>query len=323
MARISNAALLPAYLVVGSDELKVEKTVCRLKSRLDEGLATFNLDELKASADLLPGTLTASLNTIPVGTGFRLVVVHDAEKLPKPTSEAIISYLKDPNEGCVLLLVAKTLAKTTRLYKAVKACGDKSVIDCFPPKKRWELPGQVCKLARAHGLQMDEAAATELISRVGESTVMLDAQLKSLAALFGDGACIGVPEVEKNVARIADVKPWDLLDAVSARDAQKALRLYRMMRKPSQIALVTFLSGRIRELICAKSLDARGEGGMLPGELKKQQWQVKNYVGWARRFAPGELESALSSLARCEADLKSGADAETTFVMLMLELCGV
>ena len=49
-----------------------------------------------------------------------------------------------------MLVVATSLAKNTRLYKAIKKLGDKAIIDCAP-KKTWEMPPQVVKMAAAHG----------------------------------------------------------------------------------------------------------------------------------------------------------------------------
>lgn len=53
-ASMAKAALLPAYLIVGSDELKSRQAVTRLKGRLEPGLAAFNLDEHVAGPDLVP-----------------------------------------------------------------------------------------------------------------------------------------------------------------------------------------------------------------------------------------------------------------------------
>ena len=77
------AKLLPAYLVVGADELKRRAAVTRLKARLDEGFSAFNLDERVASGDIDAQDLLSSLNTLPFGDSFRLVLVERAEKLPK------------------------------------------------------------------------------------------------------------------------------------------------------------------------------------------------------------------------------------------------
>lgn len=158
--------LLCAYLAVGPDELKRKEAVARLKARADGPFEAFNVEEIEASPDLEPVQVTSSLNTLPMGSDLRVVVVYGADKLPKPVSEAIVKYLADPNPSCTLCLTAATLAKTTRLYKAVAKVGPKAVIDCSAKKGR-DLVPYIQKLARAHGLSISPDAASELAARVG------------------------------------------------------------------------------------------------------------------------------------------------------------
>lgn len=151
---------------------------------------------------------------------------------------------------------------------------------------------------------------------------MLDQQVGTLTELCRAAGVITRADVERYVTRIAEVKPWDFLDAVCARDARRALELYNLMQSPSEIALVSMLVGRLRELICAQSLSRRGQGAALASELGKQAWQVKNHQRWASRFAAGELGEALASCASCDRALKTGADARTEFTTLILGICG-
>ena len=111
--------LLPAYLIVGSDELRRRQVLTRLKSHVASGFEDFNLDELTVTADTDPADVVASLDTLPMGPAPRIVVINPADKLPKPVSEALVTYLGNPNPSCTLALVAESLAKSTRLYKAV------------------------------------------------------------------------------------------------------------------------------------------------------------------------------------------------------------
>lgn len=311
------ADLLRAYLVVGTDELKRDRTVARLKAHLDPGLADFNLDELTANADLQGLEIVVSAQTMPFGPGFRLVIVHDADKLPKAASEALVKYLDDPNPASVLCLVADSLSKATRLYKAVAKQGSTAIVDCAP-KKRWELPKHVQGMARKYRLSISLPAATELVNRVGESTVMLDNQLATLAELLGDRTQVEVEDVRDHVARTAEVRPWEFLDALCERDVRQAMQLYRLMADPSLIALLSMANERVRELVCARSLDARGAAGDLPSALGKQQWQVKNHARWARRFSDGELEGILEAGIACERALKGSEDDETAFVRYIM-----
>ena len=313
------ADLLPAYLIVGADELKRDAAVRRLRSRVPADMADFNLDELDGASLEEPGQLISSAQTMPFCADFRLVIVNGAGELAKPVSEAVVSYLADPNPQCVLCLVAEKLAKNTRLYKAVAKVGPHSVIDCAP-LKRWELPPYVVKLAQKRGLSMDNAAAQELVERVGESTVALDNQIATLAQLVGDADRITLADVEANVAQIAEVSPWAFADAVCARNAPRAMEMLNLMKAPSLVFLHSVLVGRLRELICAKSLDARGAASGLARELGRQSWQVKNHVRWSRAFGEEELVKLLGQAAVCERALKGSQDSEAAFARFVLAM---
>lgn len=313
------ADLLPAYLIVGADELKRDAAVRRLRSHVPADMADFNLDELDGASLEEPGQLISSAQTMPFCADFRLVIVNGAGQLAKPVSEAVVSYLADPNPQCILCLAAEKLAKNTRLYKAVAKVGPHSVIDCAP-LKRWELPPYVVKLAQKRGLSMDNAAAQELVERVGESTVALDNQIATLAQLVGDAGRITLADVEANVAQIAEVSPWAFADAVCERNAPRAMEMLNFMKAPSLVFLHSVLVGRLRELICAKSLDARGAASGLARELGRQSWQVKNHVRWSRAFGEEELVELLGQAAVCERALKGSQDSEAAFARFVLAM---
>lgn len=312
--------LLRAYLVIGEDERERKHRLEQLKALLEQGLETFNLDEFQGQAELDIPTLIASLNTIPLGQGVRLVIVHDADKLSIVCAEAIAEYLKNPNPLSTLCLDCSTLAKRSLLYKAVQAYGAKAIIECAP-KKRTELESVVKTIAQNKGLSLDTAAAKELIARAGESTLMLERQLASLKDLLAPQTQITRADIQNNIAQTAEVKPWDLLDAVCARDAARALEVYQSMQNPIHILLLSLIVTRLRELVCARSLSQRGEAGLIADALGKKDWQIRNYRRWALGFAEGELERALSLCVDCERDLKTGANPDTAFIRLVIEMC--
>lgn len=317
---MAGTSLLPAYLVVGSDELKRSHAVARMKKRLEaSGLADFNLDERDMSKEQTPEDVLSSLNTFPMGADFRLVILRPCDRLPKSMSEMLVDYLKNPSSTTVLLLVAEKLAKNTRLYKAVAKIDKKAIVECAP-KKRWELPQQVRSMATAHGKAITQGGAEELVSRVGESTRMLDNELKKLASMV-EGGEITQADVERFVVRTAEPRPWDFLDAVSARNLPKALSLLRMMPQRQEIMLYSLLTTRIRELIYAKALDARGEGSTLARALGLQSWQVKNHLRWARGFKMSELLGALESAVDVELALKGSQTSDVALIRWVTQIC--
>lgn len=317
---MAEASLLPVYLAVGADEVKRDAAISRLKTRLEaSGMADFNLDERELDrGEHEPDDILSSLNTFPMGSDFRLVILRGCDKLAKPLSEMLVAYCANPAPTTVCLITATSLAKSTRLYKAIANVGPKAVIDCST-KKRWEVPRQVQGMMRRYGKTMTEDAAQELVARVGENTRMLDNELKKLAAMVGSER-IERKDVERLVVRTAEVKPWDFLDALSARDSARAFELLRLLPPHSEMRTYSLVCTRLRELICAKALDARGQGRELAATLGVQSWQVKNHLMWARRFRMEELVDALREAISVEEALKGSKDSETALTLWIARL---
>lgn len=320
-------ALLAAYIAVGTDALKVERIFERMDKRLLEAGGDLDFDREVFAADKLDDAalLRSSLDLVPFASEMRLVVVRDVDKAPKPVSEAIISYLEHPNPTTVLLMNASKLAKTTRLYKAVAKLGPAAIMDCAPKKAR-ELPSQVMEMARGYGMRLDPDAAQAVVSLLGESTMLIDSELRKLSGMFA-GQGVSRQLVEANVSRVAPFKPWDFTDRVARRDAAGAMLIFSQMPAKDTYALFLQTVSTLRELLCAKVLDESRRTGELAeqvGELRGrpvQAWQVKDLVPNARRYSLRELRGAIRSAVQCDAELKSQPDKDLVFTRWVLSFC--
>lgn len=312
-------ALLPVYLIVGEDALKRDTVMKRLRARLAAlGDLSFNSDEF--NGETAQGTdIVAACNTVPFASPVRLVEVRSADKLKKADAEALVTYLSSPSDTTVLALVAEKLAKNTRLYKAVAALGKTAVIDCAP-LKRYELPKTVRSLAVGHGVTLTEGAANKLVDLVGENTVHLDNELKKIALAHRGTDAVNEHEIMGLVSRTAEVKPWEFVDAFAARDVRKCLLYLGRMESVSPHALLAMCTSRLRELVCARSLAARGNARGVAAALKMPDWRVKNHANWARGFTAEELRAALISARDTERAMKSGANPDAAFLDWVLQV---
>ena len=313
------APLLPVYLIVGEDALKRDTVMKRLRARLAAlGDLSFNADEFNGET-ALGGDIVAACNTVPFASPVRLVEVRAADKLKKADAEALVSYLSSPSGSTVLALVAEKLAKNTRLYKAVAAHGKTAVIDCAPLKRN-ELPKTVRAMAVGHGVTLTEGAARALVDLVGENTVHLDSELKKIALAHRGTDAVNEHEIMGLVARTAEVKPWEFVDAFAARDVRKCLLLLGRMESVSPHALLAMCTTRLRELVCARALADRGNPRGVAAALKIPDWRCKNHAAWARGFTAAELRRAIVSARDTERAMKSGADAQAAFLDWVLSV---
>ena len=244
---------------------------------------------------------------------MRLVEVRAVDKLKKADAEQLVSYLGSPNGSTVLALVAEKLAKNTRLYKAVAACGKTAVIDCAP-LKRYELPRTVRSMAVTHGVTLTDGRSRQARRprRRGHGASRQRAQKIALAHRGTDA--VNEHEIVDMVSRTAEVKPWEFVDAFAARDVRKCLLYLGRMDSVSPHALLAMCTTRLRELVCARSMADRGNPRGVAAALKAPDWRVKNHVNWARGFTAAELRRAIISSRDTERAMKSGADPRSAFL---------
>ena len=215
--------------------------------------------------------------------------------------------------------IGEKLAKNSRLYKAVADVGKTAVIECAP-LKRYELVKALRSMAVGHGFTLTEGAADALVMLVGEDTIRLDTELKKLALAHVGSDPVTEREVKALVARTNEVKPWEFVDAFSARDLKRCLALLPLVESTSAYALIAMCTNRLRELICAKSLASRGEAAQLASVLKAPPWRVKNHVTNSRKFSDDELRRAIVSARDCERAMKSGANPDNAFKDWLIEV---
>lgn len=313
MEQKSQQPLLPVYLVTGTDELKRQTVIARLHKRIEQvGDLSFNFDQF--NGEVAEGSaIVGACNTLPFASDVRLVQVSAVDKLKKADQNEIIDYLSSPSTTTVLCLITSGLAKNTRLYKAVASVSPQAIIDCTPPKLK-DLPSQVRAMATSHGAVITSSAASLLVDLVGDNTVALDSELKKLALAHRGSDPINDNEVASMVSRTSETKPWEFVDAFSARNLTKCLQIRPRMASTTPYALLAMCVTRIRELIAAKSFEARGQASRLADYLHVPDWRVKNHYFWARGFSDAELESALLTARVAEKAMKSGTDPEEAFL---------
>ena len=93
---MSEIGLLPAYLIVGTDGVKRDHAVSRMKARLEKtGMVEFNIDERDMTKDPDIESIIGSLNTFPMGSEFAWNP-DGCSKLAKAARSRSLSILAEP-----------------------------------------------------------------------------------------------------------------------------------------------------------------------------------------------------------------------------------
>lgn len=312
----------PVYLIFGEQELLLEQALDALKHEigqladLDFNSETFDADS--ADADDIVG----ACNTLPFASERRLVIVKNVDRMDKDGLDRLIAYVSDPADTTILALVAKKIAKNTKLYKAVDKLGGLLSREA-PGKNEWPQATQRMFAKRGRTLPLD--AAELLASLTGKNLRALAADMDKVIAYAGDRTELTRLDVEAVVVRTAEMKVFDVSNALATRDCATTLRqLDRWIASGESVFGVWALCLRtVRELAAARALLDRGEGSAaaVGAALGKPEWMVRDLVRQAKAFRPGELVDILRAAAETEAQMKTSRDSRLAFELWIVKVC--
>lgn len=307
----------PVYYLHGEEDvLKDEAVRALLERAVDPPARDFNVDQ-RAAADLDPEAFNALVNTPPILTATRVVVLRGMDQLRKTAKvrQELLHYLDSPNPTTVLVLVHGTAeppdAELVRRATAVE-------VAALPPERveRW-----MTHRAKQLGFTLAPEAGELLLAIVGNDLSGLARELEKLAPL-----CAGRPASRDEVAALVGVRRGetlqDFVDAALERRAADAARLVEPVLEQAGMSGVRMLSALGTALVgtalarAEVDRDARRrdrlEGALLshlraarPYGLGSWEQTALRWARWAGLWTAGELRGALRLALDADHALKS------------------
>lgn len=255
-------------------------------------------------------------NSMPLGYDFKVVVVENCYFLGKEKTktkieseqdyDALLSYLKDPNPDCDLIL---TLASTeinlkSDIYKALSAEPHKIIEIKEPTPKEWD---SVVKVAceRAN-VKIDYEALKELANRTVCDYGLLSNNLNKLC-LYTDH--ITLEDVLLNVARPLEDNSFQLFNYLMNGQNMKALGLYRDLKVSNinPVTLLSLLAGQFRLLDEVLYLMREGYStDDAAKELGIKPIRVSIMAKYKYDISQEEIKNTLEALFILDKNIKSG-----------------
>lgn len=307
----------PVYLLQGDDDVEKSALAMEFAALVDEGLAAFNVERVHAggwtTGDALSNgvsSLVAAVRTLPMMSPRRVVIVSQAEAMLQPKRESgaadqalddFLALLERPEPMTTLVLVAASLDKRTKTYKALSKHATQ--VDCGSP--------------------VDVSSAARWVkARIDAMHVEIDPAGARLMATLA-----GFPEQPDSKGRTGDVK--------RLRGEVDRLLLYALGQKKITIDDVREVAGPAAlqsEWAMANAVE-QGKAAEALHQLAlmfdsgADAMQILGQLGWLVRTkfpqaAPESLSDAVESLFRTDRDLKrSGGDPRVLLERLVVELC--
>ena len=304
-----------AWLLKGDDPALVGEHVRRLVSELSGG-DTMAVEDL-SGPEVEVGAIVDACQTPPFLAERRVVLVRDVGRFRTEDLEPLVEWLADPLPTTALVLAAGGGQVSRRLVEAVKKVG--KVVDTAPGTGKGRGQWLAGRLKDAP-VAFDAAAARLLGDHLGEDVGRLSGLLEALAVAYGEGARLGVDELQPFLGEAGGVAPWDLTDAIDQGDVEAALsRLHRLLDAGERHPLVVMATlhrhyAAMLRLDGADVVDEQGAAAL----LGMAPYPAKKALAQARRLGSGGIARAIELLAEADVDLRGTKGWPDRLVMEVL-----
>jgi DNA polymerase III subunit delta len=344
------------YIFLDSDEYLAAQRIAQLRAALgDPEMADLNTVAVNGSKTDA-GDILGHASMMPFLAPRRLVIVEgylshldkrmaaseNTDSAAYAEAVALFEGLPQVPETCDVVFVDGGVDKRRALWKGFRRSGgsggetgkvagldsiSKSVVVQFEsletPDSR-TLPAWIVRRAQELEIAIDGQAIQLLADFVGPNLRQLDNELQKLA-VYAAGRSIQAADVRLLVSDASEAMIWDLTDALSQRNAQRAMLALHALRRADANAfyLLTMIARQYRIILKVKdAMSGRGRANeqdiaKLVGE---RPYPVRKAMGQAGAYTVTGLEAILNRLLEADFAMKTGADPDTETDVLIAEL---
>ncbi len=319
-----------AYLIHGDDHGRIAERRMRLRAMAEAEAGTAGVEVYEGDA-CTAEAVSAALSTMTFALGRRFVIADGVERWKDSEMDQVATAMAGMDaDSLTVAFFAREEGRQkvpAALTKAVQKAGGQ-IAEESQVKPR-ELPRWLAQRASELGLQLDNQAARALISQVGDRQQRLLRELEKLALEHGDGASIGVEEVQESCAGSAERKVWTLADALVAGDKKGATRALLELRQQGERlpSLQYKMVGRLRDaLAIAEQLAAGQPPAQIKKGLRMPGFAADRLISDAGKRDVESLRRALELMADLEHESRGGGggvlDETTAAVRTVIAAAG-
>jgi DNA polymerase III subunit delta len=351
VAEVSGDARRAGYVLLGDEAFLYE--TCRrgvLKALVPNDFRDFCLHDL----DLGDTSIFEALDmaqTPSLMAPFQVFYLRNVQKLygrgnKKEEFAAIDAYFRRPNPQALIIFVADhvtlpqdirrmDMTDKERAERIRETLGDVCGVVELQRVSEDDAVQWVVGEAKAKGVTFSDDAARELVDALGAEMLQIQSEVEKLLLFAGatGSASVDVGDVETMVAAAKQRSLHELTDAISLKDAPRALALLQGLLNASDggedaaIGHVFTLAKTYRQLLVLNEKQVKDQRAMWqvlwPG-FRVAPFAADALIAQARRYRDrGELTRGLRLIAKADVELRSSPpDKRLVLERLVMRLAG-
>ena len=308
------------YFLHGEEALFMDMiTDAIVKHALQEHERDFNQTIIYGKeADAL--SLISEAKGYPMMAERRLVVLKEAQDFRG--IEDLLPYFEEPNEQTILVINYKYKKYDSR-KKSIKAAAKNGIVFKSEKVKEYRLPDWIKSHVISKGYSISPKASMLLAEFLGNDLSRIVNEIDKLEILVEKGTTINEIHIEENIGISKDYNVFELINAVGARNVEKANRIVDYFdhnpKATSIIVVVSNLFNHYSRLMRIHFLENKSRDS-IASALKVHPFVAGELLNSSKIYKPKKIAANIAVLH--EYDLKSKGVGNSSFThgQLMKEL---
>jgi len=242
----------PLYILYSTENFLLYEALSLIKEQL-HGADVFNFEvfDIESSDPRVPmEDMLDSLNTLPLMSQRRTVIIRNIQKLTKKDIKKLEVYLENPSSTSLLVMLIEGRAPKLFEDRSVK-----NLVGISLNIREIDMPWWVKEKGKRKGLTFTDGAVEYLISSVGTDPGMLHAEIEKFSS-WGKNV-IDIPDIKAMVYAGVEYTGFDLFEALMKRDAGEVFRIFEHLSRTIAPQMLLGALNWKYELLWTKSPEVR------------------------------------------------------------------
>lgn len=293
----------PVYLLHGEEGYYIDALAQTFEELVPEADRDFNLYTFYAPETDM-NTVVDTCRRYPMMSDYQVVIVKECQSVTANDLNKLVPYMSSVSPTTVLVLCSRgAKCKSKELEKAVAAVG---VV--FESAKLRNVSDAIAGFVKEKGLNIEPKGLAMLADYVGADLSRIYNEIDKLTVALPQGAMITPEVIEKHIGMSKDFNNFELVKAMSERDALMAFRIADYFKANPKnnpfVVTVSMLWTYYSNLLLLLYSKDKSEAGLCAQLGRKGNWLSPDYKNGMRMYNAWQLIEILRLIRRADCATK-------------------
>ncbi|MBQ2839660.1 MAG: DNA polymerase III subunit delta [Muribaculaceae bacterium] len=320
-SQLAKRQYAPIYLLHGEEGYYIDALVKIFEQILPPEERDFNMYTMYAP-EVSPDTVMDACRRYPMMSEYQVVILKEAQAIRADQLNRLHLYASQPSPSTILVICCRgAVAKAKDLIAQIKK--NNGVVFLSEKIKEYNAINYISSYIKIKGLNAEQKSLEMLRDYIGTDLSRLYNEIDKLALILGKNAMITPESIERNIGVSKDYNNFELIDALSQKDALKAFNIieyFRLNPKSNPVVLTaSSIFGYFSDLLMLYFTKDKSEANLMwlvgakwPVQFAKFRNGMKNYNAY-------QVIEIIAAIREFDAKCK-GIDSRQNEYMLLKDL---